>query len=315
MKRISALVCAMIIGLTMLAPACVAANENTDANAAAAAVTEPGFELVSSSPSDGDTGVAVDNFSMKIYFSKEMLPESAAIRKANEKQFTLVDEEGEKIPLKVYYSTKERKRGLMMVAADYTNNNAKDVQIKGATQYTLTIGDGLQATDGSRYNQTKTITVKTLNQQRSMIVYMVLMFAMVGGMVVFTIRGTKKAEEKKKEEAATKGVNPYKEAKKTGKSIEEIVEKDAKAKAKKNAAEEKRKARLEEMEAEILEQMRRERNKRVSGPRPISAAGSEYKVKVQKMEKTEEPKKSNRGTTNPKNQSGKKKNAGKKRKR
>ena len=43
-------------------------------------------------------------------------------------------------------------------------------------------------------------------------------------------------------------------------------------------------------------------------------AGSTYKVKVEKPKK-EEPKKSNKGTTNPKNQSGKKKNAGKKRKK
>ena len=197
MKKISALVCAMIIGIFTMAPACFAVDADS-ADQAAASVTEPGFELVSSSPADGDTGVAVDNFSMKIYFSKEMIPKSDAIRKANEKQFSLVDEEGDRIPLKVYYSTKERKRGLMMVAADYTNNNEKDVQIKGATKYTLTIGGGLQATDGTTYNQTKKLTVKTLNQQRSMIVYMVLMVAMMGGMVFFTVRSTKKAAEKEK---------------------------------------------------------------------------------------------------------------------
>lgn len=306
----------------MLAPAGFAAGTKTTdgstgnaaGNAAAtdaAAVTEPGFDLVSSSPADGATGVAVDNFSVKIYFSKEMIPSSTAVRNSNAKQFKLTDEEGEVIPVKVYYSTKERKRGLMMVAADYTNNNEKDIQIKGATKYILTIGDGLQASDGSKYNQTKTITVKTLNQQRSMMVYMLLMVAMMGGMVFFTIRSTKKEEEKKKEEAATKGVNPYKEAKKTGKSIEEIVAKNEKNRAKKEAAEAKKKEMQAKMEAEILEQMRREKNKRVAGPRPIAAAGSEYKVKVRQTKPQDEAKKSNKGTTNPKNQSGKKKNAGK----
>ena len=44
-------------------------------------------------------------------------------------------------------------------------------------------------------------------------------------------------------------------------------------------------------------------NKRVSGPRPISASGSTYKVKVVK---TQPEKKT---STNPKNQSGKKKNS------
>lgn len=316
MKRISALVCALMIGFCMMAPAAFAAKTDEQADAATdvAAVTEPGFTLASSSPADGATGVAVDNFSVKIYFSKEMLPKSNAVRKSNEKQFTLVDEEGERIPLKVYYSEKEKRKGLMMVAADYTNNNEKDVQIKGATTYTLTIGDKLQATDGSTYNQTSTIKVKTLNQQRSMVVYMVLMVAMMGGMVFFTMRSAKKAQEKEKEEHTSKGVNPYKEAKKTGKSIEEIVAKNEKSRAKKEEAEAKRKAAEAELEAEILEQMRREKNKRVTGPKPISAAGSGYRVKVQKT-KEEEPKKSNKGTTNPKNQSGKKKNAGKKKKK
>ncbi len=313
MKRISALVCAMIIAVCMMAPAGFAAA--TPAAAGASAVTDPGFELVTSSPQDGDTGVAVDNFSVKIYFSKEMLPKSKAIRSANDKQFKLTDEEGESIPVKVYYSEKERKRGLMMVAADYSNNNEKDVQIKGATEYTLTIGDGLQAADGSTYNQTTTIKVKTLNQQRSMIVYMILMVAMMGGMVFFTMRSTKKAAEKEKEEHATKGVNPYKEAKKTGKSVDEIVAKNEKQRAKKEAAEAKRKEAEAALEAEILEKMRKEKNKRVEGPKPISAVGSTYKVQVKGTGKKEEPKKSNKGTTNPKNQSGKKKNAGKKKKK
>ncbi|MBQ9014842.1 MAG: Ig-like domain-containing protein [Firmicutes bacterium] len=314
MKRISALLCAMILTIFMMAPACFAAQADAEATDASQ-VTKPGFELVSSSPEDGATGVAVDNFSVKIYFSKEMLPKSEAVRKANEKQFTLVDEEGESIPVKVYYSEKEKKRGLMMVAADYSNNNEKNVQIKGATTYTLTIGDGLQAADGSTYNNTTKLSLKTLNQQRSMIVYMILMFAMMGGMVYFTMRSTKKAAEKEKEEHATKGVNPYKEAKKTGKSVDEIVAKNEKQRSKKQQAEEKRRAAEAELEARILEEMRREKNKRVAGPRPISAVGGTYKVEVKRTRPNAEPKKTNKGTTNPKNQSGKKKNVGKKKKK
>ena len=311
MKRICALVCAMLIAAVAIAPAAFAAGDNT---AATAAATEPGFTIVSSSPSDGDTGVAVDNFSVKIYFSKEMMPKSEAVRAANEKQFVLKGPENETIPLKVYYSEKEKRRGLMMVAADFSNNNEKNVQIKGASDYVLTIGDGLQAADGTLLGKTETISVTTLNQQRSTIVYMILMFAMMGGMVFFTMRSTKKAAEKEKEEKQTKGANPYKEAKKTGKSVDEIVAKNEKARKKKAAAEEKRKEAEARLEAEILEKMRREKNKRVSGPRPISAAGSTYKVEV-KGPKKEEPKRTNKGTTNPKNQSGKKKNAGKKKKK
>lgn len=308
MRRIVALVSAMIVCLAMMAPVCLAVKAD-ETN-----VTTPGFKIRMTSPEDGDTNVAVDNFSVKIYFSKEMVPQSNAVRKSNAAQFKLTDEEGKKVPLKVYYSEKERRQGLMMVAADYSDNNKKNVQIKGASEYTLTIGDKLQATDGSRFNQTVNIKVKTLNQQRSMVVYMILMAAMMGGMIFFTIRSTKRAEEKKKEEVATKGANPYKEAKRTGKSVDEIVAKNKKAKEKQEEAEAKRREAEKALEAEILEQMRREKNKRVSGPAPISRAGSEYKVEVKSVpEKTrEETKKSGKGTTNPKNQSGKKKNTGKK---
>ena len=311
MRRITALVCAMLMSLVMVAPACIAA-ETDDVN-----VTDPGFEIVSTSPEDGDNSVAVDNFSIKMYFSKEMIPSSEEVRKSNAAQFTLTDEDGKKVPLKVYYSAKERKRGLMMVAADYSDNNKKNVEIKGASKYTLTIGDKLQATDGTKYNQTTKITVETLNQQRSMVVYMVLMIAMMAGMVFFTIRSTRKAEEKKKEETDVKGANPYKEAKRTGKSVDEIVARDRKKKARKEEAEAKRREAQEALEAEILEQMRREKNKRVTGPAPISKAGSDYKVPVKKSSakaKDDAPK-SNKGTTNPKNQSGKKKNAGKNKKK
>lgn len=303
MKRVSALVLALITAIAIMAPVCLATPADTSA-------VDPGFAIVSSSPKDGDEGVAVDNFSVKIYFSKEMMPKSAAVRKSNASQFTLIDEDGKKIPLKVYYSEKEKKRGLMMVAADYTDNNKKNVQIKGASRYTLTIGDKLQATDGTRYNQTTKIQVTTLNQQRSMIVYMLLMVAMMGGMVFFTVRSTKKAEEKKKEEMNTRGTNPYKEAKKTGKSVEEIVAKNQKKKNKQEEARAKQREREAALEVEILERMRREKNKRVKAPAPISAVGSTYKVKVKTTET--EPKKTSKGTTNPKNKSGKRKNAGKK---
>ena len=58
--------------------------------------------------------------------------------------------------------------------------------------------------------------------------------------------------------------------------------------------------------------MRREKNKRVSAPAPITKAGGTYKPEVKKSSQNSGEKKTNKGTTNPKNQSGKKKNSGKK---
>lgn len=308
MKRIGAIVCVMMMAVAMLAPACLAADkEGTDA------VNKTGFTMVSSSPEDGAEGVAVDNLSVKITFSKAMVPKNKKIRNSNAKQFKLKDSEGQKIPVKVYYSDEEE--GLLLVAADTFSSKKNAKSIKGDEQYVLTIGKDLKATDGTTLGQKQTISLKTLNQGRSTAIYMILMVLMMGGMIFFTIRGSKKDEKKKKEERELKeGVNPYKEAKKSGKSVEEVVAKESKKKQKKEEAIRKQKEAEAAIEAEIIEKIRRESNKRVSAPKAISAAGSKCKLKVvtDAGKKVAEPKdsaaKTNKGTTNPKNQKGKNKN-------
>lgn len=312
MKRIGVLVCMILMAVAFCVPASFATDSSQASN-------KNDLEVVQTSPEDGAEGVAVDNFSVKIYFNKDVKPKTAAIKKANAKQFVLKSEEGTKIPVKVYYNDEEE--GLILVAADVVSAD-RDHQIKGGQKYTLTIKGDFAASDGSTMYQKKDLIFTTLNQQKSMAVYMILMVLMMGGMVFFTVRSTKKANEKEKEEKKkTAAVNPYKEAKKTGKSVEEIVAKDNKKKRKREEAEQRQREAEAAIEAEIIEKIRRESNKRVSGPRPISAAGSTYKVNVVKDsgKKVEEPKesvaKTSKGTTNPKNQSGKKKNSKKKNKK
>lgn len=285
MKRISALICAMMLVLAVLAPACFAADKVADDTQA-----KTSLEIVNSSPEDGTEGVAVDNLSIKIQFNKAVKPsdKDADVRAANAKQFKFTDEDGKKIPTRVYYS--DETEGLILVAAD-PMAAGKNGQMKSDMEYTLHIGKNFKATDGSTLAAPQTIVVKTLNQMRSTIIYMVLMGLMMVGMVFFTIRSTKKAQEKEEEEkkkAKQAGLNPYKEAKKTGKTVAEIVEIENKKKSKQAIEEAKRREELAALEAKILEEMRKENNKRVSGPRPISAAGSDYKVKV-KITKKEEP--------------------------
>ena len=100
-------------------------------------------------------------------------------------------------------------------------------------------------------------------------------------------------------------VNPYKEAKRTGKSVAEIVEQDKKRKAKQAEAAAKKKAYEDKIIEEELAKAKAALNKRVSAPKPISAAGSNTKVKVVKTQNAQKKK----GTTNPKNQTGKQKNS------
>ena len=297
MKRIGALICLIIITMCMFAPASFAASGSADG----------GLKIESSTPEDKAKGVSVENLSVKLYFSKEMVPESKAIRESNTKAFKLTDKKGKKIPVKVYYSHKEQKDGLVMVVSDTIDS---DIKIEGNTQYKLTIDEDLQATDGTKLGKTQTISFKTLDQAKSSRVYTIMMVVMIVGMIFFTSRSAKKAAEKEQEKKGKpETVNPYKEAKRTGKSVEEIVEKDQKRKAKQAEALAKLKEKEAKWEAEELEREKAASTKKVSVRKPISAAGSDYKVTVKK---TEPPKHSNKGTTNPKNQSGKQKNKNKK---
>lgn len=297
MKRLWASICLILIMAMAFAPSCFAAAEDDASGAGAGA----GFHLEASTPEDGEENVAVENLSVKLRFDTEMLPESRDIRKANAKEFRLEDHKGNQIPIEVYYSHKEE--GLMMVVSDVIG---KDIQIEGDTKYRLVIGADLQATDGTKLGEEIVLNFKTLDQAGSTMIYMIMMGVMIVGMVFFTSRATKKAAEKEREASGKQAtVNPYKEAKRTGKSVEEIVAQDQKKKAKQAEALAKKKEEEEALLEEILAKEKAESNKRVSGPKPISAAGGTYKVKVVKTQ-PQQPKK---GTTNPKNQTGKQRNS------
>lgn len=297
MKRIGALVCLVMMMVAVLAPASFATEE---ANS-----QKTGFAIESSIPHDKDKGVSVENLSVKIYFTQDVMPANEQIEKKNAKQFKLTDADGKNIPIKVYYSDKEE--GLLMVVSNIHSKDARKANsiIQGDMNYTLTIGKNLQAADGTKLGTEETIKFKTLDQQKSTTVYMILMAVMMVGMVVYSTKSAKKAAEKEaKESGKSQTVNPYKEAKRTGKSVEEIVAKDKQRKAKEAEAVAKRKAAEAELMAELeAKETAVSSNKRVSGPKPISATGSEYKVKVVKTQ----PEK--KASTNPKNQSGKKKNS------
>lgn len=281
MKRVATVLCLALVMMLMSATACFGADGV--------------LEIDEQYPENGATGMAVENASIKIWFDQDVMPKNDKVRKANEKAIKLVDEDGKKVPIRVVYSPDEE--GVMMVLSD------TDAKVKGDTEYTLTITDDFQATSGDKLKGGDEVTFKTLNQQRSMTVNMVLMVVMMVGMVFFSMKSTQHQQQKEKQEKGKHDtVNPYKEAKRTGKSVEEIVAKDKKVKEKEAAAAAKR-------EAERAKKLEEERKAaldlyKVAGPKPISAAGGKYKKPVKK----EAPKTSNKGTTKPKNQTGKQKN-------
>ena len=288
MKRTGVLLCLLLMMMLMSASVCFA--------------EEGGLKIEAQYPENGATGTAVENASLKIWFNQDVRPQSEQVRQANEKAIKFVDEKGKNIPIYVAYSPDEE--GLMMVLSD---NSA---QIQGDTEYTLTIDPSFQAASGDTLAEGDKVSFTTLNQSQATTVNMIMMGVMMVGMIFFTSRSMKKQQEKEKAaKGKTETVNPYKEAKRTGKSVEEIVEKDKKNKEKQAAAAAKRASKNQRAKAakEKADKNTSSDKKRVAGPRPISAAGGQYKPAKKKAQKSQQNQQK-KGNTRPKNQTGKQRN-------
>jgi len=216
-------------------------------------------------PKDKETGMALENLGFKVYFNRDV--EKKENRKANERLCKITDEKGKEVPSVVIFDPKHK--NVMMVLADTQNKKTK---IKGETEYTLTIEEGFKGNDGSTMGK-YTSSFKTLNPGTSMKISMGMMALMFGGMIFFAAREKKKEQEKDSPKKNTqKKVNPYKVAKETGKSVEEIVAKDEKRKSKEREKAAKERRNYEKEKEEIPNG-----NMRVSKPRPISTVGLKYK--------------------------------------
>ena len=205
-------------------------------------------------PKDGATGTAVENMGVKLYFDATFTQEK--LKNANENAVTLLDEQGKKLPTQVLYSVQEP--GVVLVLFDNTKQT-DDIKINQNEEYTFKISKDFRDDNGNTLGKEETISFKTLNQSANMAINMMIM----------TARNAKKKGEQQNQKEEK--VNPYKEAKKTGKSVEEIVEKDQKEKAKR-AAKAAKKAAAEEDDDDYYD----DGNYHVKGPRPIAAAGGRY---------------------------------------
>jgi len=231
------------------------------------------FGIEKTSPENGSTGMSVDNMGVKVYFNEDV--NSKANRKANSAKCKLVDNKGKTVPSRVVFNPDEHE--VMMVLAETGNAGAKKAKIKGDTKYKLIIDEGFISDKGHVLKEAQTISFKTLNPKSSMTVSMAMMGVMVVGMVFFTSREAKKTAKEQAKSKEDSKVNPYKVAKKTGKSVEEIVAKEDKKKSKSAAAA----ARKNKKDSDDEEE-EDSGKKKVSRPRPISEAGSSYKAAVKK---------------------------------
>ena len=200
--------------------------------ASAFCFADGGFDLVSSYPEDGQTNTSMENLGVKLQFSGAM--DSGEATAANADKFAIYDEDGKTIPIQVLFSNKED--GLVLVLAD----TDQGFVAKNNSEYKLVISGDLVDNEGNTLGADKTVAFKTYNQRINNMVNMGMMFVMFGGIMVLSLRqNNEKKEEEPKEEPKEQAFNPYKEAKRTGKSIEEVKAEQAK----KEAKEAKKKAR------------------------------------------------------------------------
>ena len=149
--------------------------------------------------------------------------------------------------------------------------------------YTLTIKGDFVDNNGNTLGEQKTITFKTVNQALMLRVYFVMMLLMMAAMVFFGARQAgKKVDQDETADllagAKEDNFNPYKEAKRTGKSVEEVIAEHEKEVAKREARVAKLAARMAKEEAEEEEEEYEEDNGnyRVGRPRTVASAGSTY---------------------------------------
>lgn len=259
MKRIGAIVCLAALIVTMTASVCFGAQS---------------LKVVDSYPEDGQKNTSIENMGVKLTFNNKVGNKESI--KANAKCFSITDDKGKKIPIRVFYDPKDSTK--MMVLADAVEiANTKDLRIKDNTEYTLHISGDFVDNEGNTLGKDMDISFTTLNQSQNTKVYMIMMVIMMGGMFFFTSRQAKKEMAKQQAENGVREepFNPYKEAKKTGKSLEEVIAAHEKEVAKREAKAAK-KAKHQDDDDEYEYEEEDNGNYKVKGPRPISAGGSSY---------------------------------------
>ncbi len=223
-----------------------------------------GLTLVSSFPEEGNAELTPQNVAVKLVFS-EKISDSASIA-ANANAFAVYDGEGKAVEFEpLYNETKYPNEVWLQITENLVQNTA----------YKVTIAEGLKSSSGSTLDKAITLNFSTRNTEADNNGYMILMVIMVIGMMAFTIFDTKrKVKKESAQREEDQKVNPYKEAKRTGKSVEEVVARTEKEKAQA----ERRKAKVargQSAHVKSQEKASRPGVKRVKKPRTISERGME----------------------------------------
>lgn len=256
MKKFSAILAIAMLVVVMSVSTCFAAES---------------LKVVDTYPKDGAKNTTIENMCFKLTFNNEM--GDKAMQQANQDKFVIADADGKKIPIRVFYDDNDSKKVLVLADAVAIGKD-RSLAIKDNTEYTLTISGELADAAGNTLGADKKVTISTINQKFNTMVYMVMMVVMFGGMFVFSTRQMKKKAEKENEEVVKEeAFNPYKEAKKTGKSVQEVIAEHEKEVAKREAKEAKKAAKRAALEEEYEEE-EINTNYKVKTRRSAAAVGS-----------------------------------------
>lgn len=257
-----------------------------------------GLQLLHSYPENDSSDSMLENVVVKLYFNEDV--SAKEVQQDNKGAFKFTNEKGKELPLRILYPKNSDEIWVLV-----------NKPLESNSEYKLVISGDLKMANGDTLGQDQIVKFKTRNTGTDTTVNMALMGLMVVGMIAYTSIATKRAmkkEEKKKADEIK--VNPYKVAKKTGKSVEAVVAQTEKDKEKARERKNGRGA-VNEDDASAQETEMKKDTKKVAGARPISVTGSTYitgrKAKAEK-EKELAAAKAVAGTTRPKGTTGKSKN-------
>ena len=238
-----------------------------------ASAEEGGLTLVETYPKDGQKNAAVENLGIKLTFSAPVNLE--ANQAENSKCFKITGPEGD-LDIKDYYNPDIPEQ--VLVLQDLGEDTKTVAKSKNSEEYVVSISGNFKDNEGNTLGEDQKITFKTMDTKRNNTVYLVIMTLMMVGMVFFSTRQAKAAAAADADPSAPQAevFNPYKEAKRTGKSLAQVIAEHDKEVAKQQEKEAKRMAKMAKYEDEYEEEEEVRGNYRVKGPRPISAAGSTY---------------------------------------
>lgn len=294
-KRIASILSIIIMISIMVSPL-VYADGDEGINANEGIQTAKELKLKDSSPENNNTRLQMDNSGIKLFFDGNVIDES--VWKNNKTKFTLATKKGNKVVKTQAYASRKSGTDYILVVVQ------AGTSLKSKTDYVFTIKEGVQSKEGQVLSEDITLNFRTIDMEGNTRVNMGLMAVMVVGMIVMTVVSTKRQEHKKTEEKP-ESFNPYKVAKETGKSVEEVM-----AKHEKDMARKAKKAKKKEDNLIDFSPDDDADTYRVKRARTIAEAGSTYKTgrkaEAEKKAKQEAERKA-KGTTNPKKKGGKKK--------